>query len=55
MNTPFEDYLASKFMEDYHGDKDHYESAFENWLENLEVGELIEYGNKAMQNTIIIE
>ena len=55
MNQPFEDYLAAEFMKDYHGDKDHYEDAFESWLENLENGELIEYGNKAMQNTVVIQ
>jgi hypothetical protein len=45
----FEDYLAERFMEEYHGDKDHYEDAFDGWLENLDNAQLIEYGNKAME------
>ena len=54
MTEPFVDYLAEQFMKDYHGDKDHYEDAFEGWLENLDGNELIEYGNRAMQNSVII-
>jgi len=45
---PFLDYLAEVFMRNYHGDKEHYESAFESWLENLEVADMIEHGNRAM-------
>lgn len=48
-NEPFLNYLASKFLQDYHGDKEHYESAFDGWLENLDNGELIEYGNKSIR------
>jgi hypothetical protein len=51
----FEDYLAVKFMEDYHGDKEHYESAFDGWLENLDGNELIEYGNKAIDQAVEAE
>ncbi len=32
----FEKYLEEQFMLDYHGDKDHFEKAFDNWLSNLE-------------------
>ena len=49
MNNPFENYLAAVFMDDYHGDKDHYEDAFDGWLANLDVDELIEYANRAMR------
>jgi hypothetical protein len=60
--TPFEDYLASEFMKEYHGDKEHYmdvyagsiEDAFDGWLANLDVSDVIEYGNQAMKNTITI-
>lgn len=50
MTHPFEDYLATEFMKEYHGDKEYYEDAFDAWLENLEVGQLLEYGNLAMQS-----
>ena len=36
MNKTFEKYLEEQFMLDYHGDKDHFEKAFDNWLSNLE-------------------
>lgn len=52
MNEPFIEYLQDQFMKDYHGDKDHVEDAFEGWLENLDNGELIEYGNEAILKTV---
>lgn len=48
MNEPFVDFLKDCFMRTYHGDKEHVESAFEGWLENLEVADVIEFGNRAM-------
>ena len=47
MTEPFLDYLATEFMKDYHGDKEHHEDAFDGWLSNLDGNDLIEYGNKA--------
>jgi hypothetical protein len=44
----FDDYLVTVFMRDYHGDKDHYEAAFDSWLADLDGNELIEYGNGAV-------
>lgn len=41
----FERYLQEVFMSDYHGDKEHYEDAFDNWLSNLDVQEVIDYAN----------
>jgi hypothetical protein len=49
MDQPFTDYLAVEFMRGYHGDKEHYENAFDGWLENLDIGQLIEYGDQAMR------
>ena len=48
----FEGYLAEQFMKEYHGDKDHYENAFDGWLENLDNGQLIEFGNLAVQRAL---
>ncbi len=36
-------------MEIYHGDKDAYENAFEAWLENLDVQELIYFADEALK------
>jgi hypothetical protein len=47
-NETFEAYLSEQFMKDYHGDKEHYENAFDNWLENLDNAKLIEHGNAAI-------
>ena len=38
----FEEYLAEQFMKEYHGDKDHYEDAYDNWLSDLEVDTIIQ-------------
>jgi hypothetical protein len=32
----FEDYLAEKFMDDFHGTKDQYEAAFDRFLSQLD-------------------
>lgn len=48
MSEPFVDYLAEQFMKDFRGTKDQYEDAFDGWLSNLDVDEVIEYGNLAM-------
>ena len=36
----FEDFLGMKAMEDYHGDKDHWEDSYESFLEDLTLEEL---------------
>ena len=38
----FESYLEDKFMEDYHGDKEHFEDAFNGWLENFDLAIMME-------------
>jgi hypothetical protein len=35
-----EDKLGAEHMKDYHGDKDHWEDSYENFLEELSVSEL---------------
>jgi hypothetical protein len=42
----FEDYLAEKFMEDFHGTKDQYEDAFDNWLSDRDGDDYINYANE---------
>ena len=44
----FEEYLATEFMKEYHGDKEHYETAFEGWLENKDGNDLIQYAEVAI-------
>ena len=41
-------YLEEEFFKDYHGDKEHFEDDFNNWLQNLDNSEIIEYGNRAI-------
>jgi len=42
----FEEYLAEKFMEEFHGTKDQYEAAFDRWCNDLEGGDYIRYANE---------
>ncbi len=42
----FEEFLQEKFIEDFPGTKDQAEVAEEHWFENLDVSELIEYGDQ---------
>jgi len=37
----FEEYLSEQFMKEYHGDKEHYESAFDFWLTELQIDDVI--------------
>ena len=39
----FTKYLEEQFFKDYHGDKEHFEAAFDNWLSNLDTGEVMAY------------
>ena len=39
----FEDYLDAQFMKEYHGDKDHFEDAFNNWLNDLQIDDWFKY------------
>lgn len=42
----FEEYLQGHFLkEEYSGDKEHYENAFDSWCENLDVQELIDFSD----------
>ncbi len=40
----FDEFLEEKFDSQFHGTKDQYESAMDNWFSNLDVQELIDYG-----------
>ena len=45
----FEDYLQTAFMEDAPesvGTKDDFQDNFDNWLQNLDASEWLEYGDK---------
>lgn len=42
MNETFEDHLKDIFMNDYIGTKDDVEDAFDGWLSNLEMQEVID-------------
>lgn len=44
----FENYLDTVFMADYHGDKEHFEDAFENWLESLDTQEFIDHADRCL-------
>lgn len=46
----FENYLRDVHAENYMGTDDNMSDAFEAWLGRLEVGDLIEYANKAMRS-----
>ena len=42
----FEDFLTEKFGERYSGTKDYWETAQDNWFAQLDVQELIDYGQE---------
>lgn len=42
----FEDFLQDKHAEDYHGTDDNMPEDFEDWLMNLDIQELVDYGNE---------
>ena len=42
----FEDFLKDKHAEDYHGTDDDMPDAFDGWVSELDVDELIEYANE---------
>ena len=44
----FEDFLQAEHFKEYHGCKDDYDDAFDNWLGNLDTNEMLEYGEKAI-------
>lgn len=44
MKKNFEEFLQEEFMKQFTGIKDQYEAAEEQWFEQLDVSELIEYG-----------
>ena len=49
MIKTFEDYLGMEFMKGYHGDKDHYENAFDAWLEQKDGNDLIQLAEEAIK------
>jgi hypothetical protein len=56
MKKNFEEFLQEEFAKQYTGIKDQYEVAEEQWFEQLDVSELIEYGDKyadSRYNTIV--
>jgi hypothetical protein len=56
MKKNFEEFLQEEFAKQYTGTKDQYEVAEEQWFEQLDVSELIEYGDKYADsrcNTIV--
>jgi len=46
MKKNFEEFLKEEFVKQFTGTKDQYEVAEEHWFEQLDVSELIEYGDK---------
>ena len=44
MKKNFEEFLQEEFAKQYSGIKDNYEVAEEQWFEQLDVSELIDYG-----------
>jgi hypothetical protein len=46
MEDLFEDFLKDKHAEDYHGTDDDMYEDFEAWLCDLDVQELLDYGNE---------
>lgn len=46
MKKNFEEFLQEEFAKKYTGIKDQYEVSEEQWFEQLDVSELIEYGDK---------
>lgn len=45
-NQTFEQFLADKHMENYHGCDDDAPDAFDGWLENLEIQEVMDYAQE---------
>lgn len=43
---PFEDFLKEKHAEDYHGTDDDMSDAFDAWLTDMQVDDLIGLGNQ---------
>lgn len=43
--TEFEEFLSDQFFQESCCHKDQFEDRFSGWLENLDVQELIDYGN----------
>lgn len=41
----FNEYLEDSFMEEYTGIKDNVEDAYDCWLQNLDIDELIDYAD----------
>jgi len=51
---PFEDFLQSMHAKDYHGTDDDMTDDYENWLTNLEIDDVISYGNQALNMALDI-
>jgi len=45
----FEEFLEAKFFENYHGTKDDFETTFDRWLSELDVGEVISFAEEALK------
>lgn len=46
MKQTFEEFLQDKHMEDYHGTDDDAPDAYEAWVSNLDIQEVIDYAEK---------
>lgn len=49
-NKTFEDFLGDQHAKDYAGLDDDMQDDYEEWLGNLDIEEMIEFGNQAMQS-----
>lgn len=48
MSLPFEDFLKDIHAREYMGTDDDMPDAFEHWLSNLDLEDIIGYGNQAL-------
>ena len=57
MKQTFEDFLSSKHAEDYHGCDDDMPDAFESWLNELSVDDMILHANEyaSLKNQMMLE
>lgn len=52
MTNLFENYLKEAHAKQYFGIDDDMPDAFENWLSNLDIEELLQYGHDAIMKTV---
>lgn len=54
LNNSFEEYLKNIFTEGYIGVGDEVEDKYEQWVENLDVAEVIDYGNSFGRELLVL-